>query len=138
MVTSSTGTVLYRRVPTVHTEYRWSLAASATDLAAVSAARAVRVAPKVTATLSTTRILLGRNVALSGLVTPNHRGQRVYLQQRIGTSWRNMSSQLLTSSSTVRFVITGRTRGTQYYRLYKPADADHHGAYSPVRAFSVV
>ena len=136
--TGSTGVVSVRRVPSTNTDYLWSYAGSATELGTNGPVRVVGVAPRVAASLSATSVALKHAVAMSVSVAPNHHGQRVWLQRLSGASWLNVTSVLLSSSSTARFAIPATARGTFSYRVYKPLDGDHTAAYSPVRTLRVV
>ena len=138
VTTSSTGVATAKRVPLAHTDYRWSFAGSGTELGAEGAVRLVKVVVRVSGTLSASSVALKRSVTMSAGVSPNHKGQRVYLQRLSGRTWVNVVSAVLGSTSAARFTIVGSTRGTFSYRVYKPSDADHTGGYSPVRTVRVV
>ena len=134
---SSTGALAISHRPTWTLDYRWSYAGSATHGSSVSAARAVGVGTKVSATLSRTSVALGGSVTLSGTVAPTHAGQAVYLQRLVNGSWSTVAGRTLSSTSTYGFTIKPSSRASYYYRVYKPADVDHLAGYSGTRSFSI-
>ncbi len=138
VTTATNGVASSRRVPTVNTDYLWTYAGSGSEMASGGSVRVVGVAPKVVLALSATRVLVRHAVTVTGSVGPNHRGQRVYLQQKVGTGWRNVASAVLSSTSAVRFAYTPTVRGTFVFRLYKAADADHVASASAARSLGVV
>lgn len=116
--TGTDGRVTLTAKPAVNTYYRLSYTApDAATLSATAVTTRVDVRPKVTAALS------GRTV--SARVTPAHAGQHVYLQRLVSGVWRNVTSKPLSSTGAASFTITPPGRGTWYYRVHKPADADH-------------
>ncbi|MGC5019075.1 S8 family serine peptidase [Micromonospora sp. DT47] len=137
-VTSGTyGALKYSHKPAKGISYEWIYRGSSTYTGTVSSVRTVTVATAVSATLSKTSFALGGTVALYGSVSPSHAGQTVYLQRLVSGSWQNVTSKTLTSSSTYAFYLKPASRGTYYYRVYKPADTDHAGGLSPWRSFKV-
>jgi len=83
------------------------------------------VAPVISEAESRTTAPLGTGVAVTGKVTPLHRGQLVYLQRYYNNAWHLIAKTALSSTSQYRFVVHPRWRGTYRYRVYKPADVDH-------------
>ncbi|PWU52823.1 hypothetical protein DLJ46_02285 [Micromonospora globispora] len=137
-VTSGTnGALTYSHKPAKGVSYEWLYRGSTAYTGSVSSLRTVTVATLVTATLSKTSFALGGTVTLSGSVSPNHSGQTVYLQRLVSGSWQNVTSRTLSSSSTYAFSIKPTSKGTYYYRVYKPADTDHAAGFSPQRSFKV-
>ncbi|MFE9694193.1 S8 family serine peptidase [Micromonospora sp. NPDC005806] len=137
-VTSGTGGALtYTHKPAKGVSYEWLYRGSSSLTGSVTPLRTVTVATLVTGNLSKTSFALGGTVTLSGSVSPSHAGQTVYLQRLVGTSWKNITSRTLSSSSAYSFSIKPTSRGTYYYRVYKPADTDHAAGYSPRRSFKV-
>lgn len=134
---TSSGAVALGHKPSWSLDYQWAYQGSSTYLGSTSALRAVGVRPAVSATLSRTSFPLGRSVGLSGKVAPAHGGQIVYLQRLVDGRWSNVSSRVLSSTSTYAFAIRPLHRGTHYYRVYKPADTDHLAGFSGTRSFTV-
>jgi hypothetical protein len=48
----------------------------------------ISVRPTVSARLQASTIALGKTITVTGTVTPNHRGQRVYLQRLASGAWK--------------------------------------------------
>jgi hypothetical protein len=89
----------------------------------------VRVSTGVSATLKVGntvglhRARRGIRVTLTGLVAPNKRGQRVYLQKLFGSTWKNVAATTVGKTSNYGFVLRTATPGTTTYRVMRPADA---------------
>lgn len=130
--TTSDGTYAFRHAAKANAKYGVRFRGGAADLAA-SRDVAVRVAAKTTAVVSSSSSRVGRTVRVSGKVTPAHAGQRVQRQQRINGAWVTLSSAKLSSAGTFSFSVRPTTGGTKYYRVVKPADADHVTGVSPTR-----
>ena len=151
--TGATGTTGQRSFvdhPTVNEDYQWRyaglIASSPVDAAvlstyttaAVSAPITVLVAPKVTIASNKTSMVHGSTVTFSGSVSPNHSGKRVYLQRYLGAGrWGNVTSRLLSTSSTYVVPVAISTRGTFTYRVWFVADTDHTNGYSAGKAIKV-
>jgi hypothetical protein len=82
-------------------------------------------------------VLVKHAVIVSGSVAPNHRSQRIYLQQRLGSGWRSVTSAVLSSTSAVRFAYVPTLRGTLVHRPYKAADADHVASARAARSLAI-
>jgi Bacterial Ig-like domain/FG-GAP-like repeat len=135
--TSSTGSLTFTHKPTWSLDYLWVYRGSTVFMGAGSALRAVGVRPVVSATLSRTSFALGGSVTLYGGVAPLHPGQPVYLQRLVNGAWTTVTSRTLSSTSTYAITIKPSSRGTYYYRVYRPADTDHLAALSASRSFRV-
>lgn len=133
---SSTGYLSLSHRPLWSLDYQWIYRGSTVFTGAASSLRSVGVRTAVTATLSKTSFALGGSVTLSGKVS-GHAGTTVYLQRLVNGSWTTVTSKTLSSTSTYSFTIKPSSRGTYYYRVYKPADTDHLAGYSPTRSFQV-
>ena len=48
----------------------------------------ITVTPTVSARIQPSAITLGKTITVTGTVTPNHRGQRVYLQRLASGAWK--------------------------------------------------
>ncbi|MCU7722189.1 S8 family serine peptidase [Actinoplanes sp. KI2] len=138
-VTSGTnGAVSFVNKPTYSTDYYWAFRNSTAYVGNASAVRTVGVSTTVSSTLSKTSFPLGGTVYIYGSVTPSHAGQTVYLQRYLGGGkWQNVTSRALSSTSGYSIAIKPTSKGTYYYRIYKPADTDHSAGYSPIRNFKV-
>lgn len=135
--TTSTGYLSYVHKPAWSLDYMWMYRGSSTFVGTTSAYRLVGVRTAVSANLSKTSFALGGSVALSGSVAPSHAGQTVYLQRYVSGAWKSVASKTLSSTSTYSFTIKPSTRGSYYYRVYKPADADHLSNVSATKLFKV-
>lgn len=118
--------------------YQVRFAGSGPDLGAVSGTRSVAVAPRVTATLSSTSIRLGKTATVSGLVAPRLAGRTVILQLRRSTgTWGNVAKVKLTATSTFRFAVKPAKKGSYIYRVLLPAVAPYGLSTSPRRTLKV-
>ncbi|HEU0132063.1 MAG TPA: hypothetical protein VFQ85_13830 [Mycobacteriales bacterium] len=136
--TGPTGAVSVTQQPASNAEYFAKYAPGPGDaLPSEAPVRRVTVAPVVKAALSRTTVARGTAVTLSTSVAPSHAGQGVYLQRSYSGSWRNVLSRTLNSGSAASFAFALSTPGTYYFRVYKPADADHVAAYSAVLTLRV-
>jgi hypothetical protein len=83
------------------------------------------VAALVTLNESTSVEVTGQRVLFTGHVTPNHRFQRVLLQQQAGSSdeWRTLRSALLGPGSNYAVAYSWRTPGERDLRVVLPEDA---------------
>jgi serine protease len=134
---SGTGYVAFTHQPAWSLDYLWVYRGSTAFMGTGSAMRTMGVAVAVSATLSRTSVPLGGSVTLSGGVAPGHPGQPVYLQRLANGAWTTVTSRALSSTSSYAFTIKPGSRGTYYYRVYKPGDTDHVGNVSPTRSFRV-
>jgi hypothetical protein len=123
--TDAAGHFSFTQTPASNTTYR---VVAATNPKATSAPIVVNVALKVTVSLSSSHPKRGRAVAFSGTVTPQHNGQLVRIQKRVGARWRTVKTGVLVQApgafvSTYRVRVRVRTRGT--YRAYVAGDAQN-------------
>ena len=123
--------------PTATTASRTSFAGSDTHGTASSSPVTISVRPRVTARRSASTIAYGKTLTVTGTVSPNHRGQRAYLQRRVGGAWKTAATATLTSTSGYTLRAKPRVRGKLTYRVYKSADADHTSGTSPNLAVTV-
>jgi alpha-tubulin suppressor-like RCC1 family protein len=137
--TTSTGTYAIAHRTPRSAQYRVLFTGVGSRLGSVSPMRAVNVAPRVTAALSTASMRLDSTTRLSGKVSPNLAGKTVHLQKRVGDRWVDVRgmSQRLTSTSTYRFSIKPGSRGTHTYRVRVPAYAPYVKGFSPRRTLTV-
>jgi hypothetical protein len=80
----------------------------------------MRVAPNVNA-FYTGDIKRGGTERITGTISPNLAGQRIYLQRHWAGAWHPFKSMLLTSRSTFGFAFSLTTTGVYTFRLYMPA-----------------
>lgn len=134
--TNPTGSVSATHKPLWNAQYlvRWD---GTPCLAPSSSSRATAVRPKLTAGMKPTIITLGQASRVSGLVTPAHASQAIWLQQYVSGRWRTILTVKLSSTGAYVFTIKPRTRGKFPYRVYKPADADHAVASSGTLVLTV-
>ena len=132
------GTVRFTPAPGGTTVYRASFPGSTTYGIARSAAVTVAVRTRVTARRSATRLRARQSVTISGTVAPNHHGQRVYLQRRLGSGrWGTAKTAVLSRTSGYRLKVNPPVRGRLAYRVLKPADRGHRTGTSPVLRITV-
>jgi hypothetical protein len=131
------GSASFSPAPTATTTYRASYPGSDTHGTASSSEVTVSVRPKVSARKSANTISYGQTFTVTGTVSPNHHGQRVYLQRLVDGRWKGAASTTLTSGSGYTLRVEPQTRGRLTYRVYKFADADHLGGASASQAVTV-
>jgi hypothetical protein len=136
-ITRSNGEVSIPHATRWNAEYRLRYPGGTGEKASNSARRTVKVATKVTATLSSATVKRGATARLTGGVRPGHAGQEVRLQRYRDGAWRNVKSTTLNSKSNYRFSLATGTRGKFRYRVVKPADSDHIRGISPARRLTV-
>src|SRR5215207_9065623 len=129
------GVVRFTPAPAATTSYRASFPGSGEYGTADSARVTVSVRPRVSARPQDSTVAYGQTVTVTGAVSPNHHGQRVYLQRLVGGRWKGAASAVLTGASGYTLRAKARARGRLTYRVAKPADADHASGTS--RSFTV-
>jgi subtilisin family serine protease len=135
VTTNSSGNYSLTHKTPRNAQYRTVFTGSGTDLGSVSPNRSVSVAPKVTSSLSTTSMTLGKTAKLTGTVSPNLSGRTATLQRRRSDgTWANVTSQKLSSTSTYSFSIKPTKKGTFTYRVVVPAAAPYATGVSPARS----
>jgi hypothetical protein len=96
-----------------------ALAVSSVALFVASPAGAAAVHhPKVSVAANHTSIHLGSTVSMTGAVSPNEHGHRVYLQLYYSKHWHNRSSTLLSKTSHYKLGSKPSHTGTYKYRIY--------------------
>jgi serine protease len=91
----------------------------------------------VTARKSAGTIRRGQAFTVTGTVSPNHAGQRVYLQRLVSGAWKTAATATLTSRSGYTLRATPPIKGRLTYRVYKGADRDHAAAASARQTVTV-
>jgi hypothetical protein len=115
--------------PTFALDYRLVYGATA------SPQRSASIQRTITATWSASSVRVGQTTRLSGKVSPGSSRKVIYLQRKSGSSWGNVASQRISSSSSYGFSVRPTRTGTYYYRLYvKAAD----GFFTSVRNASAL
>lgn len=117
---TSTGQVAVTVKPTLSTDYELAFAGASLQLGSQSGVAVVSVVPRISLVASRTSVTAGSPVTLTAAVSPNCHGQRVYLQRYYSGAWHTVTSLLLSSTSRAAFVVRP-ARGTNPYRVYKPA-----------------
>jgi hypothetical protein len=135
--TGADGLFRFTAAPAATTAYRASFAGSDTYGTANSAPVAVSVRAKVMARKSASAIRYDQTVTVTGTVSPNHAGQRVYLQRRVSGAWKTAATATLSSSSGYSLRAKPRAKGKLTYRVYKSADRDHVASASANQAVTV-
>ncbi len=97
----------------------------------------VDVKATVSAWLSTTSVRSGGTVVLTGTVKPGYAGQAVHRQILVNGTWRTLATAYLSSTGTYRFTFRPIYRGTNTYRVLKPADANRVASTSALRKLTV-
>jgi hypothetical protein len=135
--TGADGSFQLSEAPPATTAYRASFAGSDDYGTADSGQVTVGVRTRVTARKSTGTVRLGGSFTVTGTVSPNHAGQRVYLQRLVGGAWKTAATADLSSGSGYTLRAKPPTRGRLTYRAYKGADGDHVAAASANQAVTV-
>ncbi|GAA3675551.1 hypothetical protein GCM10023081_12460 [Arthrobacter ginkgonis] len=125
-----------------NTEIRAVFSGTSKYKASKSSAKKVTVTQKVTVTkTSTTKPTKGADITLSGTTTSGLAGKKVYLQQKFGTTWKNVPFESASSKVTQEKTFTVSTKagsaGKATYRVYAPASASTKSATSAEKAFTV-
>lgn len=103
-----------------------------------SAAKTVKVAWRVTANLTRTSVAPKAADAVTATVAPNAKGTTVTLQRKSGTSWVNVATKTLSSTSTASFTFAAPgTAGKYDYRVVKPASTVYVTGVSSVLVLTV-
>ncbi len=123
--------------PAATTAYRASFAGSDQYATADTAQVTVAVRTKVTARKSASTIRHGQAITITGTVSPNHAGQKAYLQRLVDGAWKTAATTTLTSTSGYTLRATPPTRGRLTYRVYKSADRDHAASGSAKQTINV-
>jgi hypothetical protein len=134
---SADGSVRFTPAPSATTAYRASFGGSQTHGTASSTQLTVTVRPRVTARRSASIIRYGQTLTVVGTVSPNHAGQRVYLQRRVSGRWRTAVSATLTRTSSYSLRVKPPLKGNLTYRVLKVGDSDHTRAASQNLPLSV-
>lgn len=137
VTTTATGTYTKAFKPAKNTQVRSSFAAVTGYSASTSTVRTIAVAPKVTAKLSAASVRLGRASVLTGTVAPNLKTKLVFLQQKIGRSWKDVTKVKLTSVSAYKFTLKPARKGVYLYRLRVPAYAPYVNGFGPQSKLTV-
>jgi hypothetical protein len=122
--TDATGKFTFSQAPTTNTAYR----VTAKNPDASSSTVTVRVRMRVTLTVSTTRPKRGKTVTFSGSVAPQHNGQLVRIQKRVGKRWRTVTSTVLAASTdpqVSKFRKRVRIRANGVYRAFVAGDVSN-------------
>ncbi|HEU4399484.1 MAG TPA: carboxypeptidase-like regulatory domain-containing protein [Actinomycetota bacterium] len=134
--TGPDGSFRLAPAPAATTAYRASFAGSDQYATAESAQLTVRVRTKVTARKSASRLRRGQTFTVTGTVSPNHAGQRVYLQRLVNGAWKTAATATLSTGS--RYTLRAKPpKGRLTYRVYKGADRDHVASASARQAVTV-
>jgi hypothetical protein len=123
--TGADGSFRFAPAPAATTAYRASFAGSDRYGTADSAQVTVSVRTKVSARKSASIIRYGQSFSITGAVSPNHAGQRVYLQRLVSGAWKTAATATLSSTSGYTLRAKPPTKGKLTYRVYKSADRDH-------------
>jgi hypothetical protein len=129
--TDAEGAAIFTPTPAATTTYRASFPGSQTHGTADSPQVTITVTPTVSARVQPSAITLGKTITVTGTVTPNHRGQRVYLQRLVNGAWKGAATATLTSASAYTLRAKPTVRGSLTYEVVKRADTDHTSATSP-------
>lgn len=134
--TDANGRIAHTSTPSFGAYYRLRYVDDTYQNSTSSASR-VRVAVRVSATLSSSSVSRGGVAKISGAVRPNHPGKTVYLQRYRDGAWRSIKSKSLDADSRYVFSLSTSSRGKFRYRVVRPGDTDHLKGFSPSRTLTV-
>lgn len=135
---ATNGTFSFTVKPWSHRDYRVVYNSGYTTyMASASAARSIKVRQAVSGSFYDSTVRRGTTVKFRGKVSPNHAGEKIYLQRYSGGKWTTVLSRTLSSTSTYSFSFSRSSAGTVYYRAYKPGHYDHYSGRSPHRKLVV-
>jgi hypothetical protein len=135
--TGADGSFRFAPAPAATTAYRASFAGSDRYGTADSAQVTVSVRTRVSARKSASTIRYGQSFSITGAVSPNHAGQRVYLQRLVSGAWKTAATATLSSTSGYTLRAKPPVKGRLTYRVYKSADRDHVASASAKQAVTV-
>jgi hypothetical protein len=135
--TGTDGSFHLAPAPTATTAYRASFAGSDRYGTAESAQATVSVRTRVSARKSAGTIRRGQAITVTGTVSPNHAGQRVYLQRLVSGAWKTATTATLSSTSGYTLRAKPPVKGRLIYRIYKSADRDHLASASAKQTVTV-
>jgi hypothetical protein len=135
--TGADGSFRFTPAPAATTAYRASFAGSDRYGTADSAQVTVSVRTNVSARKSASTIRYGQTITVTGTVSPNHAGQRVYLQRLVSAAWKTAATATLSSTSGYSLRAKPLTKGKLTYRVYKSADRDHLASASAKQTVTV-
>jgi hypothetical protein len=135
--TGPDGSFRLAPAPTATTAYRASFAGSDRYGTAESAQATVSLRTRVSARKSAGTIRRGQAITVTGTVSPNHAGQRVYLQRLVSGAWKTATTATLSSTSGYTLRAKPPVKGRLIYRVYKSADRDHLASASAKQTVTV-
>jgi hypothetical protein len=91
----------------------------------------------VSARKSSASLRRGHSFTVTGTVSPNHAGQRVYLQRLVNGAWKTATTGTLSAGSGYTLRATPPTTGRLTYRVYKSADRNHAASASAKQTVTV-
>jgi hypothetical protein len=134
---STSGAVSFSVSPQRSTQYTVRFPGSGLYLGSASVATTISVAQKVSAHLSGSSAGVGRPVYVLGSVSPNHKGQNVYLQSYYNGAWHTIKTGTLSTTSSFSIIVHEYAKGTYHFRIYRPADSDHAAGVSGTMSLNV-
>jgi hypothetical protein len=135
--TGVNGSLGFAPAPAATTAYRASFAGSDRYGTADSVRVTVSVRARVSARKSAGTIRYGQTIAVTGAVSPNHAGQRVYLQRLVNRAWKTAATATLSGTSGYTLRAKPPIKGRLTYRVYKSADRDHAASASANQTVTV-
>jgi hypothetical protein len=135
--TGADGSFRFAPAPAATTAYRVSFAGADRYATADSAQVTVSVRTKVSARKSASTVRYGQSFSITGAVSPNHAGQRVYLQRLVNSAWKTAATATLSSTSGYILRAKPPTKGKLTYRVYKSADRGHLASASAKQTITV-
>lgn len=129
-----------RRQGVVATNRRWFTTLAGSGRATHSRTVSERVAAAVTLDSPPATALTNHRVVFTGKVSPNHRGERVYLQAQVGSNgdrWRTIDTGRIRSGSIYRIVHRFRIPGDRTVRVLFRGDRRNTRAPSDEASISV-
>lgn len=95
------------------------------------------VRPRLAFAIAQSSVYEGWKVTFSGQVTPAHPGAHVVLERLTGDEWTAVRTLTLSSASTFKYRWTSVGRGSLWFRITMPADAEHVKGWSARRSVVV-
>ena len=134
--TDATGKFSFSQAPATNTAYRVTVR----NPSATSATARVAVRLRVALALSTSHPRRGKTVTFRGSAAPQHSGQLVRIQKRVGKRWRTVKTTVLAASADPQvstFRTRVRIRRSGVFRAYVAGDVANAAGASGRRRISV-
>lgn len=136
--TDSKGNAAFVVTPLKPEQFQLRHAKDAYTAASSSAAKTVKVAWRVRASLAKATVAPKATDTVTTTVAPNAKGLSVALQRKTSSGWTTVATKSLSATSTASFTITApATAGKYTYRVYKAASSVYAAGVSPALVVTV-